>query len=88
MTGVYTQGYFTFWVILSLIWTLVALVAAAVLPILEAGPIFGSMLRWTLSGFRSTQAKPAESKAASHPSETFEELKIPSELVLGTASIG
>ena len=87
MTGVDTQGYFTFWVILSLIWTLVALVAAAVLPILEAGPIFGSMLRWTLS-FRSKQANPAESKAASHPSETFEELKIPSELVLGTASIG
>ena len=33
------KGYFTFWVVLSLLWSLVALVAAALLPLLESGPV-------------------------------------------------
>lgn len=47
------QRYFTFWVALSLSWTLVALVAAAVLPLLESGPITASMLKWMLGGLCS-----------------------------------
>lgn len=37
--GVFSKGYFTFWVVLSLLWSLVALVAAALLPLLESGPV-------------------------------------------------
>ena len=51
------QKYFTFWVALSLIWTLVALVAAATLPLVEAGPIIASMLKW--GGGVPLQAKEA-----------------------------
>lgn len=36
--------------VLSLVWTLVALVAAALLPLLEAGPIIAVMMRWGLGG--------------------------------------
>ncbi|KAK9812167.1 hypothetical protein WJX73_001283 [Symbiochloris irregularis] len=40
--GVFSKGYFTFWVALSLMWSLIALVAAAALPLLESGPVIAS----------------------------------------------
>jgi len=82
------QGYFTFWVILSLVWTLVALVAAAVLPILEAGPIIALMLKWTLSGCRSKKAEPAHSKTKLQPNVTLDDVQNPSEVILDKSSTG
>jgi len=66
----------------------VALVAAALLPILEAGPIIAAMLTWPLSHFCSKQPEPSDSTVKLQPSVTSDHVRRPSEIVLNMSSTG
>ena len=65
-----------------------ALVAAALLPILEAGPIIAAMFKSPLSHLHSKQPEPSDSTRKLQPSVTSDHVRRPSEIVLNTPSTG
>ena len=71
-----------------MIWTLVALVAAALLPILVAGPIIAAMLTCPRSHFCSKQPDPSDSTVKLQSSVTGDHVRRPSDSVLNTRSTG